>query len=153
MIRLAAAGVALLAAGSQDTHAQAQAQPGLVLEFVLAQVTVRQHIIIRVPRGQNRVPASSGLIHWREGAGLRCIPARAVAGAMPNANMVDLVLRDNRRVRARLGGRCMALDYYRGLYVDANPDGQICAQRDAIRSRMGGQCEIVQMRMLQPVRP
>ena len=72
---------------------------------------------------------------------------------MPGANTVDLLMRDNRRVRAHLGRRCAGLDYYSGLYVDANPDGQICAGRDAIRSRMGGQCGIVQFRQLQPARP
>ncbi len=114
----------------------------------LLQITVQQ-IIIRVPRRDDRVPAMSNM-GWRETNGPRCIPARQIAGAMPSASNVDLLMRDNSRVRARLVGRCAALDYYRGLYVDANPDGQLCAGRDAIRSRMGGQCEIVQFRVLRP---
>ena len=114
----------------------------------LLQVTVQQ-IVIRVPRRDERVPAMSNM-SWREGNGPRCVPARQIAGAMPTANSVDLLMRDNSRIRARLGQRCMALDYYRGLYVNANADGQLCAGRDVIRSRMGGQCDIVQFRTLRP---
>lgn len=112
----------------------------------LLQVTVQQ-IIIRVPRRDQRVPAMSNM-GWRESSGPRCIPARQIAAAMPSPNNVDLLMRDNSRVRARLGGRCAGLGYYRGLYVDANPDGRLCAGRDEIRSRMGGRCEIVQFRTL-----
>lgn len=114
----------------------------------LLQVTVQQ-IIIRVPRRDQRVPAMSNM-DWRESAGPRCIPARQIAGAMPTSNNVDLLMRDNSRIRARLGGRCAGLGYYRGLYVDANSDGRLCAGRDEIRSRMGGRCEIVQFRTLRP---
>ena len=150
MIRLAAAALALLATSTQDSPAQPQ--PAFPLERVL-QVTVQQRIMIRVTRGEPRVQASTGAVRWREANGPRCIPARLIAGAVPAPNTVDLVMRDNRRVRARLGARCVGLDYYRGLYVDTHPDGQICAQRDAIRSRMGGNCAITEFRQLQPVRP
>ena len=63
---------------------------------------------------------------------------------------VDLLLRDNSRVRAKLENACPALDYYYGFYISPNPDGQICADRDVIRSRMGGQCEIEAFRRLRP---
>lgn len=119
----------------------------VALEIV--QMTVQQ-IIIRVPRRDGRVPAMSNA-GWRETSGPRCIPARQIAGAMPAASTVDLLMRDNSRIRARLGRGCAALDYYRGLYVNANADGQLCAGRDEIRSRMGGQCEIVQFRQLRPL--
>jgi hypothetical protein len=148
MIRLAAAALVLLAGASQDS-----APPPPDLE--IAQVTVRQQVIIRVPRGsgQRRVEASAAPMQWREGAGPRCIQVRQIAGAMPAPQSVDFVLRNNRRVRARLGQRCAGLDYYSGMYLSANPDGQICAERDTIRSRMGGQCGIVQFRSLEAVRP
>jgi hypothetical protein len=146
MIRLAAAALVLLAGASQDS-----APPPPDIEF--AQVTVRQQVIIRVPRsGQRRVEASAPM-QWREAAGPRCIQARQIAGAMPAASSVDFVLHDKRRIRAQLGQRCAGLDYYSGLYLSANPDGQICAERDVIRSRMGGQCGIVQFRSLEAVRP
>lgn len=67
-------------------------------------------------------------------------------------NSVDLILRDNSRVRARLDRRCPALDYYRGFYIDTTADGRICADRDTIRSRAGGECRIDQFRRLSPER-
>jgi hypothetical protein len=148
MIRLAAAAAALLAAGTQDSSPPAEAD----FAQVFGQVRVRQQIIIRVPRAQNRVEANAAPARWRETSGPRCISARQVAAAMPGADRVDLLMRDNSRIRARLGGRCAALDYYRGLYVDANADGRICAERDVVRSRMGGHCEITEFRLLQPGR-
>jgi hypothetical protein len=118
-----------------------------------AQVTVRQQIIIRMPQGRPLQPASS-MVHWREGRGPRCVAARSVAGAtLPGPNSVDLVMRDNSRVRAHLEHNCPGLDFYRGFYVNGTADGMICADRDAIRSRMGGQCGIDQFRSLTAVRP
>jgi hypothetical protein len=118
-----------------------------------AQVTVRQQIIIRVPQGRALQPAAA-MTHWREGRGPRCISARAVAGAtLPGRNSVDLVMRDNSRVRAHLENNCPGLDFYHGFYVNGTADGMICADRDAIRSRMGGQCGIDQFRSLTAVRP
>ena len=147
MIRLAAAAAVLLGA-SQDS-----APPPPPVEF--AQVTIRQQVIVRVPRsGQRRADATaSAPRQWRGGAGPRCIPVRQIAGAMPSAASVDFLLRDNKRIRARLGQRCAGLDYYDGMYLTANPDGQICANRDVVRSRMGGKCGISEFRTLQPARP
>lgn len=146
MIRFALAAALLIAAPPAEPDAIPAQLDRVAAE--LLQVTVQQ-IIIRVPRRDNRVPAVSNMA-WRETNGPRCVPARQIAGAMPTASTVDLIMHDNSRVRARLGQRCAALDFYRGLYVNANPDGQLCAGRDAIRSRMGGQCDIVQFRMLRP---
>jgi hypothetical protein len=143
LIRLAAA-LAMLAAGVQDSPAPLD---------VTVQVSVQQSIVFRVPRGEVRVPASSGAVRWREAAAPRCIPARMVVSAVPTQGTVDLVMRDNRRFRAQLAGPCGALDYYRGVYIQAQMDGQICAQRDAVRSRMGSHCAITQLRQLHPVRP
>jgi len=115
-------------------------------------ISVRQQIIIRVPRGTQRVvPAGSSLIQWRESRGPRCVSASSIMGAtLLGQHSVDLILRDNSRLRARLESRCPALDYYRGFYVNATQDGRICADRDAIRSRAGGQCTIEQFHILRP---
>jgi hypothetical protein len=151
MIRSAAAAILLLAGASQDSAPPSSPPPP---ELELAQVTIRQQVIIRVPRGgQRRVEATASPVKWREGAGPRCIHVRQIAGAMPASASVDFLLRDNKRVRARLGQRCAGLDYYSGMYLAAHPDGQICADRDVVRSRMGGQCGISEFRSLQPVRP
>lgn len=120
-----------------------------------AQVTIRQQTIIRVPRRPRPAEQTgASIIEWREGRGPRCLPARAVIGAtLLRRNSVDLVLRGNRRFRARLDRDCPGLDFYQGFYVPGTQDGMICADRDSVRSRMGGQCEIDQFRTLTPVRP
>jgi len=118
-------------------------------------VSVRhQQIIIRITAGERRpAPPGGAPIQWRESRGPRCIAAGRVLGAtMLGQDSVDLVLRDNSRVRARLQRRCPALDYYRGFYIDTTADGRICAERDAIRSRAGGECEIEAFRALTPER-
>jgi len=131
----------------------AEAAPPERIQYT--QVTVRQQIIVRVPQhGRPIQPAGASLIQWREGRGPRCVAARAVIGATAlGRNSVDLVLRDNSRIRARLDSSCPGLDFYRGFYVNGTEDGMICADRDSIRSRMGGQCEIDQFRSLTAVRP
>jgi len=117
-------------------------------------MTMRQQIIIRVPRGALRVaPAGNSLIRWRESAGPRCVAADRIVGAgLLGQNSVDLILRDSTRLRAQLENRCPALDYYRGFYVNATEDGRICADRDSIRSRAGGECQIERFRVLRPER-
>ncbi|HEX8643548.1 MAG TPA: hypothetical protein VF702_06500 [Allosphingosinicella sp.] len=140
-----AAWMMLVFGGAADAAPEAQGS--------YAQVTVRQQIIIRVPRGGGHASHPSS-VHWREGRGPRCVAARMVAGAtLPGRNTVDLVLRDNSRVRARLDSGCGGLDFYQGFYVNGTQDGLICADRDAIRSRMGGECRIDQFRSLTAVRP
>jgi len=122
---------------------------------VYAQLRVRQQIILRVPqhmRGDH--PSGSALVRWREGRGPRCVSARAVIGATAlGRNSVDLVMRDNSRIRVRLDSGCPGLDFYRGFYVNGTADGRICADRDSIRSRMGGQCGIDQFHTLTAERP
>lgn len=117
-----------------------------------AQLTVRQQIIVRVPARPRPDTPAARPVEWKEGKGLKCVPARAIAGAtLLGRNSVDLVLRNNSRVRAKLEKSCPALDYYHGFYIQPNADGMICADRDAIRSRMGGECEIERFRALAPV--
>ena len=118
----------------------------------LAQVSIRQQIIIRVPvRSRKVAPPKPSPVEWKESRGPRCVAAGTIAGAsLLGQNSVDLLLRDKSRVRAKLENACPALDYYYGFYISPNPDGQICADRDVIRSRMGGQCEIEAFRRLRP---
>jgi hypothetical protein len=146
LIRAGAAAVLLLALGGAQ-----QAPPSAT-----GTVTVRhQQIIIRLPRGPQQVtPAGASLIQWREGRGPRCITASRLIGATSfRPSSVDLILRDNSRVRAQLHRRCPALDYYRGFYINATEDGRICADRDVIRSRTGGECQIDRFSALVPERP
>jgi hypothetical protein len=112
----------------------------------LAQLVVREQIVVRL-RTQPAAPAPA---QWKEGKGVKCVPARAILGAaMASQNSVDLLMRDRTRIRAKLESSCPALDYYYGFYIRPNVDGMICADRDIIRSRMGGQCEIERLRTLE----
>lgn len=114
--------------------------------------TVEQRIIVRIPRTSTPRGIATRPVAWREGRGQRCVTARRIVGAgLLGPNSVDLVLSDDTRVRAMLGRRCPALDFYRGFYVTASEDGRICADRDTIRARSGAECEIDQFRILHPV--
>ena len=137
---LAAAALLLAAGASSPAPAQqAPRQGGIV---------VREQVVIRV-QTQRAAPAP---VQWKEGKGPKCVPARAILGAsLLSQNSVDLILRDRKRVRARLERSCPALDYYYGFYITPNADGMICADRDTIRSRMGGQCEIETFKALEEV--
>jgi len=118
-----------------------------------AQITIRQQIILRMPQVPRPGAQVTTITDWREGRGPRCVTASEIRGAaFLSRNSVDLVMRDNSRVRARLESSCPALDYYYGFYVTTTRDGRICADRDAIRSRMGGACGIDQFRSLQAVK-
>ena len=151
MIRAAAAAALFLLTGPE----QIQPEPSPSGLNAALQIIIRQQIIIRVPAHPGGVPAASfaAPVRWREAAPVRCLPANHILAALPTQNNVDFILRDNSRVRARLGRRCTGLDYYRGIYVDATADGRICSGRDVLRSRMGGACDVADLRALQPLRP
>src|SRR5688500_5388492 len=99
-----AGAAALLAYAFSGADAQAPERPT---------VTVRRQFIIRVQRGPRlAVPRGATPIEWQESRGPRCVSAAQIAGAtLLGQNSVDLILRDNSRVRARLEQRCPALDY------------------------------------------
>jgi hypothetical protein len=110
----------------------------------VAQVTVEQSLIVRVPR---RVPARP--LRWKEKKGPKCVAMSAIAGAAVVADdAIDLALKGGQRLRAKFSSRCPALDYYSGFYILPTEDGRICGDRDVIRTRSGGQCEIERFRRL-----
>ena len=117
----------------------------------LAQLTIQQHIIIRVPMAPPPGPAvQTAPTRWKEKKGPRCIPAQGMAGALISGpNQVDLVLIGGRRIRAKLDGECRPLDFYSGFYLRPSGDGMICADRDSIRVRSGAACGIDRFRLLQ----
>ncbi|MGD5652421.1 hypothetical protein QUT03_22665, partial [Xanthomonas citri pv. citri] len=122
----------------------------------LAQVTIRERVIIRVQTLAPRLapaPRKIKPIKWKERKAKRCVAVSTLATASVNdRNSVDLVLRSGDRLRAKLESDCPALDFYSGFYLKPNPDGKICADRDMIFSRSGGQCEITAFRSLVPER-
>jgi hypothetical protein len=115
----------------------------------LAQVIIRERVIIRVPaRAAPPVP-----VKLKEKKGPHCLPMSGVAGAaVIEHDSVDLILKGGQRVRARFESSCPALDYYSGFYILPTQDGQICADRDSIHTRAGGECQITRFRALIPDR-
>jgi hypothetical protein len=123
-----------------------------------AQVTVRERVVIRVPRMTVRALAAGPRpalppITWVEKKADKCVRADALAGAaVTRPDSVDLVLVGGKRVRARFERKCPALDFYSGFYMKGTRDGMICADRDVIRARSGGECRIDSFRSLVPAR-
>jgi hypothetical protein len=110
----------------------------------LAQVSIHERIIIRVPR-MSPMPARviAPRVEWKEHKGPKCVAVSEIAGAMLNKEgAVDLLMDDGARLRAKLDGDCKPLDYYSGFYLKPGADGMICKERDAIRMRSGARCEI-----------
>ena len=134
------------AAALLASAAVAAAPPAPSSHQTVAQLVIRQGVIVRVPTRKPDRP-----VKWRERKGPKCIPADALAGALVSGpETVDLLLRGGKRVRAELESRCPALDYYSGFYIRPGRDGQICQDRDAIHARSGGKCEIDRFRRLVP---
>lgn len=124
----------------------------------LAQVRIQQHIVIRVPRPDavRRISAPAAPlppIAWVEKDSDKCVQMNRLAGAaITRPDSVDLVMAGGKRIRAKLGKECPALDFYSGFYVKPTKDGMVCAKRDTFRSRAGGECQIKSFRTLIPER-
>jgi hypothetical protein len=124
---------------------------------LLAQFTLHERIIIRVPKLHQGMPPSQMPIptppRWKEKKGPACIAATDLAGAMiSRPGAVDLILVGGDHVRAVLDDDCGPLDFYGGYYIRPAPDGKICGKRDMIRVRSGGRCGIDRFRRLVPAR-
>lgn len=112
----------------------------------LAQLTIEQSLIVRVPRHTPVKP-----LRWKSKKGPKCVAMSTIAGAaVVTDDAIDLALRGGQRLRAHFSSRCPALDYYSGFYILPTGDGRICAGRDMIGTRAGGQCEIQRFRRLVP---
>jgi hypothetical protein len=164
MIRAGLAALLTFASGGDESGRDKQ--PGRPPQ-VSGTITFHQQIIIvRTPAGARpanaaaaagaatqSAPGNASRIRWEEHGGPRCIAWAQIAGSgLLGQDSVDLVFRDNTRVRARLERHCPALDYYNGFYMAATPDGLICADRDSIRARTGGECRIDRFRTLRAAR-
>lgn len=131
-------------AGAQDEGAAAFAGTQY------AQVIVERRIIIRVPTlVTRRVPPPQSEIQWTEKKTKRCLPMKSVVGAaIKQADSVDLILSDQRRVRAKLDDSCRSADFYQGFYMEPTNDDLLCADRDMIHARNGAVCEIESFKRL-----
>ena len=132
--------------------APAAAMTGGEKDVLLAQLSIHERIIIRVPRMQpsalpRSAPAAATV--WKEKKGPKCVTAADLGGAMISIpGSVDLIMAGGQRMRAKLDGDCGPLDYYSGFYLRPASDGKICADRDVIRVRSGASCEIEEFRKL-----
>jgi hypothetical protein len=126
-------------------------EPAKPLDGVeLAQLTIHQRIVIRIPRLDARPPMPMPEpMRWSEKKGPKCVPMDTLGGAMvTSADSIDLLTTEGDRIRARLGDDCPALDFYSGLYLKRTADGMLCAKRDVLRSRSGSACAITGFKRL-----
>ncbi|AMK18477.1 MULTISPECIES: hypothetical protein [Sphingobium] len=123
----------------------------------LAQMTIQQRVIIRVPMAKKgRAPARIAPHGraWKEKKGPRCIALRSIRSAsVVVENGVDLLLADNHRYRARLERGCNSIGFYSGFYVEPDDDGSLCSGRDELQARSGLTCIIGSFRRLEPAEP
>lgn len=131
----------------------ASLETGGVDRVEMAQLSIHQRIVIRIPRMLGaRAPERSQPdrpVRWTEKKGPKCVAAEALEGAIiAEAASVDLIVEDGTRLRAELDDHCPALDFYSGLYLKRTADGMVCAERDSIRARSGGTCRIDRFKRL-----
>jgi hypothetical protein len=121
-------------------------------DVVLAQLTVRERIVVRVRR-MPAAPVPRKPVAWKERKGPRCISPGDLAGVLiTKPGAVDMVMYGGKWLRAKLDGECRSLDFYSGIYLKPGTDGQVCADRDVIRARSGANCGIATFKLLQPRR-
>lgn len=124
---------------------------------VLAQMTIEQRVIIRVPIMPLRPPrplrAAPPVIQWEERGSPKCLRTRDIKGAViERGQTLHLVFSRVERYRIELDRSCRAADFYSGFYLEPTDDGKICARRDTLHSRAGASCEISRFRELTPQR-
>jgi hypothetical protein len=110
----------------------------------VAQMSIHERIIIRVPRMSHPSARRSAAVpEFKEHKGPKCVAVGDIAGAaLGKPGVVDLMMDNGTRLRAKLDDHCKPLDYYTGFYIRPAADGLICQDRDAIRMRSGATCEI-----------
>lgn len=119
----------------------------------IQQMTIHERIVIRVPRVAEAPAPPVPLSAWKEKKGPKCLAPGQFAGAMISGpGLVDIMLDDGRRMRAKLDRACRSLDYYPGFYIKPGMDGQVCAERDSLRVRSGAACGIAQFKLLKAKR-
>lgn len=127
------------------------------------QVVIEQQLIIRVPARRSPLtnfsaPSAPSArirdvpIEWKEKKAPKCVAMRNIMGMQAvQRDSIDLITRQNERLRAQLNRGCRALDFYAGFYMKGNKDGRLCEDRDEIHARTGARCEIDKFRLLVPV--
>jgi hypothetical protein len=113
-------------------------------------MSFQEEIILKVPVVRQRI---GWPVRWEEKKGPKCINSDDVAAAaLHDESSIDFLLRDRRRIRAKMDNECPTLDFYRGFYL-TREKGLSCARRDEIRNRMGQACQIDRFRLMVPTAP
>jgi hypothetical protein len=113
----------------------------------VTRVVIRDEIVMRVPVVRPRV---GWPVRWVEKRGPKCIRSGAVAAAaLAEDRSIDFLMRDRRRIRAKMDSECPTLDFYGGFYLQP-ADDKICARREEIRNRVGQSCQIQRFRTMVP---
>lgn len=127
------------------------------------QMVIEQQLIIRVPARRSplnnfaatqrsTVRVREQPIVWKEKKAPKCVSMRNILGMQATQrDSIDLITKQEQRLRARLNRGCRALDFYAGFYMEGNEDGKLCAGRDQIHARTGAKCEVDKFRLLVPV--
>jgi hypothetical protein len=127
----------------------------------LAQVTIEQRVIIRIPmvppRGATRSSLSTPSapeppsMRWKEAKGPKCLSLKLIRGAhiAPLGGITMLTSR-NERIRAHFDRGCRPADFFAGFYIEPHKDGALCAGRDTLHARNGMTCEIEKFSKLLP---
>lgn len=127
----------------------APAAPSRPIE--LAQVTIEQRVIIRIPTVPVRPARTNAMderapappIRWKESKGPKCLPLNRIRGAVITATSgVTMVTGRDEQFRAHFGRACRPADFYSGFYIQPSKDGSLCAGRDTLHARNGSACEI-----------
>ncbi len=131
----------------------------------LAQVTIEQRVIIRIPtipppnaprlqRGaltSPLPPEPSQNVELKEVKGPKCLKLDSLRGAILNSQTGVTMLNDrDEAFRTHFGKSCRAADFYSGFYVQPTKDGSICAGRDTLHARNGSTCDIQKFTRLVP---
>ncbi len=143
-------------------HAAGDAAPPARVQ--LAQVTIEQRVIIRIPvvpqrPGQRGAAALSAPLppqappapSFKEVKGPKCLKVDQLRGALINSSSgVTMVTDRNERYRAHFGRMCRPADFESGFYLQPHKDGSVCAGRDALHARNGATCDIERFGKLVP---
>lgn len=114
-------------------------------------LSIAEQRVIRIPLHSTAVPLPRLVADYTETRGPKCVARSKIAGATLNGTKsIDITLKSQTRLRAKLKNSCPALDYYAGFYLNPTADGDICSDRDSVHARSGGECQIDVFRKLSP---
>lgn len=138
----------------------------------LAQLTIEQRVIIRIPivpptapspdlppdaRGAGLAPLPQPeppqVPTMKEVKGPKCLRLNRLRGAVISmASGITMVTDKNEHFRAHFSRMCRAASFYQGFYIQPDKDGHLCAGRDVLHARNGSVCAIERFSRLVPGR-